>query len=152
MAGMVMVMVMVLLGRPEFAAGIGGAGSTHPPPTRHERKGDQSSSLGTGSDEASRTSSATHKRRGGTKDSHQKGSPQNPLLGKMMMCRVITIISSLEKEDTWKYDQPWLLHTLLIQEVSWRASGPVTEKSCGEEAQIEDTRLMRFWASLTQQK
>ena len=81
MAGMVMVMVMVLLGRPEFAAGIGGAGSSHPPPTRHERKGEQSSSLGTGSDEASRTSSATHKRRG-TSYAHHKGSPQTPLLGK----------------------------------------------------------------------
>ena len=80
MAGMVMVMVMVLLGRPEFAAGIGGAGTTHPPPTRHERKGDQSSSLGTGSDEASRASSATHKKRPGTKEYPQKGT-QAPLLG-----------------------------------------------------------------------
>ena len=75
-----MVMVMVLLGRPEFAAGIGGAGTTHPPSTRHERKGDQSSSLGTGSDEASRTSSATHKKRPTTKEHPQKGS-QTPLLG-----------------------------------------------------------------------
>lgn len=81
MAGMVMVMVMVLLGRPEFAAGIGGAGTTHPPASRHERKGDQSSSLGTGSDEASRTSSATHKKRGGTKDLHQKGGSHIVLLG-----------------------------------------------------------------------
>lgn len=76
-----MVMVMVLLGRLEFAAGIGGAGTSHPPPTRHERKGEQTSSLGTGSDEASRTSSATHKKRGGAKDSHHKGGPQTPLLG-----------------------------------------------------------------------
>lgn len=79
MAGMVMVMVMVLLGRPEFAAGIGGAGTTHPPPTRHGPKGDQSSSLGTGSDEASRTSSA-HRKRPGTKEYSQKGI-QPPLLG-----------------------------------------------------------------------
>ena len=91
MAGMVMVMVMVLLGRPEFAAGIGGAGSSHPPPTRHERKGEQSSSLGTGSDEASRTSSATHKRRG-TNYAHHKGSPQTPLLGKTWLT-CLTVIS-----------------------------------------------------------
>ena len=91
MAGMVMVMVMVLLGRPEFAAGIGGAGSSHPPPTRHERKGEQSSSLGTGSDEASRTSSATHKRRG-TNYAHHKGSPQTPLLGKTWLT-CFTVIS-----------------------------------------------------------
>ena len=64
-----MVMVMVLLGRPEFAAGIGGAGMPHPA-TKHDRKGEHASSLGTGtgtgtsgSDEASRTSSATFKRR-----------------------------------------------------------------------------------------
>lgn len=70
MAGMVMVMVMVLLGRPEFAAGIGGAGTPYTI-SKHERKGEQGSSLGTatgtgtsGSDEASRTSSATFKRRG----------------------------------------------------------------------------------------
>ena len=82
MAGMVMVMVMVLLGRPEFAPGIGGAGSTHPPSTRHERKGEQSSSLGTGSDEASRASSATHKRRSGTKETQHRGGTQTQLLGK----------------------------------------------------------------------
>lgn len=80
MAGMVMVMVMVLLGRPEFAPGIGGAGTTNPPPTRHERKGDHSSSLGTGSDEVSRTSSATFKKRPATKEYPQKGI-QTPLLG-----------------------------------------------------------------------
>ena len=83
MAGMVMVMVMVLLGRPEFAAGIGGAGTTHPPPTRHGPKGDQSSSLGTGSDEASRTSSA-HRKRPGTKEYSQKGI-QPPLLGSLLL-------------------------------------------------------------------
>ncbi|XP_068697910.1 dynein axonemal heavy chain 8-like [Montipora foliosa] len=81
MAGMVMVMVMVLLGRPEFAPGIGGAGSSLPTPTRHDRKG-ESSSLGTGSDEASRASSATVlKKRGTTKDAHQKGGAQTQLLG-----------------------------------------------------------------------
>lgn len=80
MAGMVMVMVMVLLGRPEFAPGIGGAGSTLPPPTRHDRRGDHSSSLGTGSDEASRASSAPHKKRG-FKEQSQKGGAQAPLLG-----------------------------------------------------------------------
>ena len=81
MAGMVMVMVMVLLGRPEFAPGIGGAGSSIPTPTRHDRKG-ESSSLGTGSDEASRASSATVlKKRGTTKDAHQKGGAQTQLLG-----------------------------------------------------------------------
>ena len=100
MAGMVMVMVMVLLGRPEFAAGIGGAGSSHPPATRHERKGDQqSSSLGTGSDEASRTSSATQKKRSGTKDSHQKGASQAALLG-MNCCLTIFNIGSLYNEIT----------------------------------------------------
>ena len=80
MAGMVMVMVMVLLGRPEFAPGIGGAGSTLPPLTRHDRRGDHSSSLGTGSDEASRASSAPHKKRG-FKEQSQKGGAQAPLLG-----------------------------------------------------------------------
>ena len=84
MAGMVMVMVMVLLGRPEFAPGIGGAGTTHPPPTRHGAKGDQSSSLGTGSDEASRASSATHKKRPSTKEYAQKGI-QAPLLGIVLL-------------------------------------------------------------------
>ena len=83
MAGMVMVMVMVLLGRPEFAAGIGGAGTIHPPPTRHGPKGDQSSSLGTGSDEASRASSA-HKKRSGTKEYSQRGI-QSPLLGTLLL-------------------------------------------------------------------
>ena len=91
MAGMVMVMVMVLLGRQEFAAGIGGAGSSYPPPTRLERKGEQSSSLGTGSDEASRTSSATHKRRS-NKDVHHKGPPQTPLLGKTWLT-FVTVVS-----------------------------------------------------------
>lgn len=62
MAGMTMVMVMVLLGRPEFAAGIGGAG-TLPSPVSRERKG-AGESQGGGSDEMSRASSATLRRRG----------------------------------------------------------------------------------------
>ena len=72
MVGMVMVMVMVLLGRPEFVPGIGGMGSPQAS-SRYEKKGDQGSSLpGTGttfSDEASRASSATAapKKQRGTK-------------------------------------------------------------------------------------
>ena len=81
MVGMVMVMVMVLLGRPEFASGIGGAGTFQPTPSRMERKG-ESSSLGTGSDEASRASSGTLiKKRGTAKDTHSKSGAQTQLLG-----------------------------------------------------------------------
>ena len=74
MVGMVMVMVMVLLGRPEFVPGIGGVGSAQGG-SRYEKKTDQGSSLaGTGasySDEASRASSATHKKPRGAKATSQ---------------------------------------------------------------------------------
>ena len=81
MAGMVMVMVMVLLGKPEFAPGIGGAGSSHHTTTRHERKG-EGTSLGTGSDEVSRTSSATQVRKRVTaKETPPKSGVQTPMLG-----------------------------------------------------------------------
>lgn len=81
MAGMVMVMVMVLLGKSEFAPGIGGAGSSHPITTRHERKG-EGTSLGTGSDEVSRTSSATQVRKRATaKETPPKSGVQTPMLG-----------------------------------------------------------------------
>lgn len=63
MAGMTMVMVMVLLGRPEFAPGIGGAG-TLPSPVHSREKRGAGESLGGGSDEMSRASSATLRRRG----------------------------------------------------------------------------------------
>lgn len=76
MAGMVMVMVMVLLGRPEFAAGIGGAG-TLPSPVSRERKGE---SIAGGSDEMSRASSATLRRRG-VKDQSRGSTTQVNLLG-----------------------------------------------------------------------
>lgn len=89
MAGMVMVMVMVLLGKPEFAPGIGGAGSSHPTTTRQERKG-EGTSLGTGSDEVSRTSSATQVRKRVTaKETPPKSGVQTPLLG--MNCNSVCL-------------------------------------------------------------
>ena len=70
MTGMVMVMTMVLLGRPEFASGIGGAGSFHSTSSREKKGGE---SLAGGSDEMSRASSATMRRRGLREQT--KGSP-----------------------------------------------------------------------------
>ena len=91
MAGMVMVMIMVLLGRPEFAIGIGGAGTPQPPPTRQERKGEYSSSLGTGSDEASRASSATHRKR--TSREAHRGASQATLFGNISvkLTKIVTL-------------------------------------------------------------
>ncbi|XP_048577711.1 dynein axonemal heavy chain 8 isoform X3 [Nematostella vectensis] len=66
MAGIVMVMVMVLMGRPEFAAGIGGAGSTYTPGSRERTR----EPVGTSnSDETSRASSASRRRTGPIKGS-----------------------------------------------------------------------------------
>ncbi|EDO44670.1 predicted protein, partial [Nematostella vectensis] len=47
MAGIVMVMVMVLMGRPEFAAGIGGAGSTYTPGSRERTREPSSQNIET---------------------------------------------------------------------------------------------------------
>ena len=78
MAGIVMVMIMVLIGRPEFAPGLGGAG-THPGSSSgREKKGDAMST--SGSDEVSHYSTS----RSGSASPKKRQTRHNmPMLGKI---------------------------------------------------------------------
>ena len=80
MAGVVMVMIMVLIGRPEFAAGIGGAGIQPSSSSGREKKGDTMST--SGSDEVSHYSAS---RSGSASPKKSRSRTNLPMLGNTLL-------------------------------------------------------------------